>query len=342
MQTPDYGVLVARCQVDELHEGHLALFREVKARHNRVILFLGQKPIGSTYNNPLDFETRKAMVQKMFPDFFIFPLTDRQSDEQWSKDLDAKIYEVADYGKVTLYGGRDSFVPHYTGRHKPEELVLPQAVLGHSGTDIRARLTNTVKESPEFRAGIIYAITNLKPQCKATVDVVITHYKRLPGDGTRQNSMNMELNFLLGRKPGVEKWQFIGGFSEPNTPSYESDAIREVKEETNLDVAEVQFIGSALIPDWRWKGEPDQIKSLIFTGASETMDAKAKDDIAEVRWFPAHELKADLFTETHRDSIFPIVYKHFNLSVWDTLLVGQMNVTYTHMSPKELAAEGLK
>lgn len=342
MQKPDYGVLVARCQVDELHEGHLALFREVKARHNRVILFLGQKTIGSTYNNPLDYETRKAMVQAKFPDFFISPLSDTQGDMQWSLNLDARIAEIADYGDVTLYGGRDSFVPHYKGKYKPVELTLPQTVLGHSGTDIRARLTNTVIEDPAFRAGVIYALTNLRPQCKATVDIVITHHKLLPGDGTRQNSMNMELNFLLGRKPGVDKWQFIGGFSEPKTPTYEEDAAREAKEETGLDVTNVTFIGSALVPDWRWKGEPDQIKTLIFTGSSDTMDAVASDDIAEVKWFPAHLLKEDLFTETHKTSVFPVVYKHFRLDVWDTLEVGRMNVTYTHMSPKELAAEGAK
>jgi bifunctional NMN adenylyltransferase/nudix hydrolase len=330
MQTPDYGVLVARCQVDELHEGHLALFREVKARHNRVILFLGQKPIGSTYNNPLDFETRKAMVQAKFPDFFIFPLTDTKTDEQWSKNLDAKIAEVADFGKVTLYGGRDSFVPHYRGRHTPVELSLPQAVLGHSGTDIRAKLTNTVIESAEFRAGVIYALTNIRPSVKATVDVVITH---TPEKGL--------MKFLLGRKPGEPLWRFIGGFAEPTTPSYEFDAAREAKEETGLDVTNVQFIGSALIPDWRWKGEPDQIKTLVFSAESDNLNAKADDDIAELAWFTIDKLKADLFIDTHRDSIFPIVYKHFNLYVWETLEVGRMNATYTPMTPLELA-EGAK
>ena len=105
---PSYGVIVARCQVHELHEGHLALFRGRKARHNRVIVFLGQKPIGSTYKNPLDFETRKAMIQAKFPEFFVLPLTDAANDFVWSKRLDDKIRELADYGDVTLW--RQGFV----------------------------------------------------------------------------------------------------------------------------------------------------------------------------------------------------------------------------------------
>jgi bifunctional NMN adenylyltransferase/nudix hydrolase len=304
MIRPSYGVLVARCQVDELHSGHLALFNEVKARHNRVILFLGQKPIGSTYNNPLDFETRKAMIQATFPEFIVSPLTDICNDEKWSQALDAKIREIVDYGDVTLYGGRDSFVPHYTGSYTPVELALPAAVLGHSGTDIRGKITNTVMESPEFRAGVIYALTNIRPSVKATVDVVITH-----------QFYNDRMFFLLGRKPGETKWRFIGGFSEPDSPSYEFDAAREVKEETGLIVNPPQYIGSALIPDWRWAGEPDQIKTLVFTATygGHPIDAKAADDIAEVKWFPIEQLKEDLFIDTHKTSIFPIVYKHFHL-----------------------------
>jgi len=333
MQKPNYGVLVARCQVDALHAGHRALFDEVRARHSKVILFLGQKSIGSTYNNPLDFETRKAMVQAAYPDFMIFPLTDTKEDATWSRNLDRAIRDVVDYGDVTLYGSRYSFVPHYHGAYKPIELTLPNTLDGISGTTIRAKITNTVMESPEFRAGVIYAMTNIRPAVKATVDVVIYH---------KPENDDTKTLFLLGRKPGETQWRFIGGFSEPYTPSYEYDAAREAMEETSLVVNEPQFIGSALIPDWRWKGEPDQIKSLVFAAESPSLNAIAGDDIEEVKWFPIDQMKAELLIDTHRESVFPVVYKHFGLYVWDTIEVGRMNVTYTHMTPKELAAEGLK
>jgi bifunctional NMN adenylyltransferase/nudix hydrolase len=308
MQKPSYGVLVARCQVHKLHEGHLALFNEVKARHNRVILFLGVKPIGATYKNPLDFETRKAMVQAEFPDFNILPLPDLPTDEAWSSLLDNRIRELADYGDVTLYGSRDSFVPHYTGSYKPVELTLPHSVRAANGTDIRAELTNKVIESADFRAGVIHAITNLRPQVKATVDIVITHL-----DSTIPGLQGPTRYFLLGQKPGESRWRFIGGFSEPTTPSYEFDAKREAMEETGLPIEDLKYIGSALIPDWRWAGEPDQIKTLIFTGTSMTMGGRANDDIAKVKWVKASELADSLFIDTHKP-IWNLVKTYFNLT----------------------------
>src|ERR1700739_1359102 len=174
MQKPSYGVLVARCQVPELHEGHLWLFNEVKARHERVIIFLGVKPIGSTYKNPLDFETRRGRVQAAFPTFTGLPLPDLPTDAAWSNVLDARIRELADYGDVTLYGSRDSFASHYSGAFKPIELTMPHDLRNNNGTEIRATVTNQVRASADFRAGVIHAITNKRPVTLAAVDVVIT------------------------------------------------------------------------------------------------------------------------------------------------------------------------
>ena len=311
---PSYGVLVCRCQVPTLHEGHLWLFNEVKARHERVIIFLGVKPIGATYKNPLDFETRKAMIQAAYPTFNVLPLPDLPTDEAWSKVLDTRIRELADYGDVTLYGSRDSFTGHYFGSFKPVELTMPYDLRTINGTDIRAVVTNQVRATADFRAGVIHAVTNLRPQVKATVDVVITHYALKNGGKWVSPTDGPEYNqyFLLGRKPNRTQWQFIGGFSEPSTPSYEYDAKREVMEETGLDVHSLTYIGSALIPDWRWAGEPDQIKSLIFKAESMTMGGKAADDIAEIGWFKASELHDELFVDTHK-VIWNVVKTHFKL-----------------------------
>lgn len=303
---PSYGVLVARVQTPDLHEGHLWLFNEVKARHERVIVFLGVKPIGATYKNPLDFETRKAMVQAAYPTFNVLPLPDLPTDEAWSKVLDTRIRELADYGDVTLYGSRDSFTGHYFGAFKPVELTMPHELRTINGTDIRAGITNRVVASADFRAGVIHAITNLRPQVKATVDVVITH-EAIEGVGLKC------LYFLLAQKPWeTTQWRFIGGFSEPTTPTYEFDVKRESMEETGLDISDVRYIGSALIPDWRWAGEPDQIKTLVFTGTSMTMGGKPDDDIAKLKWFRADELEDSLFIDTHK-GIWNLVKAHFNL-----------------------------
>jgi bifunctional NMN adenylyltransferase/nudix hydrolase len=186
MSKPSYGIVVGRFQVNDLHDGHMELFRQVRARHSGVIVFVGVHPAGLTKDNPLDFETRRRMIQAKFPEFTVLPLADVRNDEMWSELLDKAISSVVTFGDVTLYGGRDSFVPHYKGRFTPVELTLPLALQKLKGTDIRRYVSNTVIESPEFRAGMIYAAAHLWPVLLPTVDIAIftTDY----------------VNILLGRK----------------------------------------------------------------------------------------------------------------------------------------------
>jgi bifunctional NMN adenylyltransferase/nudix hydrolase len=114
----NYGVIVGRFQVNSLHAGHLELFRQVSEKHDRVIVFIGVPRTVPTKRNPLDFETRKKMIQADYPDFVILPLRDEKHDNYWSNRLDDSIASVTQFtGDVTLYGGRDSFVPHYYGTH---------------------------------------------------------------------------------------------------------------------------------------------------------------------------------------------------------------------------------
>ena len=161
---PSYGVVVGRFQVNDLHDGHMELFRQVRFRHSGVIVFVGVAPAGLTKDNPLDFPARKAMIQAKFPEFTVLPLVDTHSDDSWSSALDAAINAVvAGQAEVVLYGGRDSFVPHYNGRYTPVELALPIETQNVSGTDIRREFANKVIESPEFRAGMIYAAAHLWP-----------------------------------------------------------------------------------------------------------------------------------------------------------------------------------
>ena len=287
MVKPSFGVIVGRFQVHELHDGHMELFRAVRARHNRILVFVGVSPTGSTKRNPLDFETRQRMIQAKFPEFTVLPLPDVMTDEAWSKNLDDKIHEVVNYGDVVLYGGRDSFVPHYKGHHRPVELALPPAKI--SGEDIRASLTNTVMESADFRAGVIYAAMNAWPRVITCVDIIILNKG---ADG--------QLRVFLGKKEGEPGWRFIGGHAEPGVPTFEADARKEVMEETGLDLISLRYVGSAIIPDWRYEKEDSKIKSLVFVGESMTQGGRGQSDIAEGKWFNIEQLTPQLLVPTHR------------------------------------------
>jgi bifunctional NMN adenylyltransferase/nudix hydrolase len=287
---PSYGVIVGRFQVNDLHDGHMELFRQVRSRHNGVIVFVGVHPAGISVNHPLDFPVRKAMIQAKFPEFTVLPLKDTRTDELWSTALDAAIDSViTGTAAVTLYGGRDSFVPHYKGHYTPVELALPIETQKVSGTDIRNEFANKVIESPDFRAGMIYASAHQYPVVYPTVDVAIfsTDYTEL----------------CLGRKPTdpKNKWRFIGGFAEKTRPTYEADARTEALEEASADTGVMEYIGSANIPDWRMAGLPDKgIKTTFFATTVMSMMIKAGDDIEEVKWFKVNRLTADDFVDTHQ------------------------------------------
>lgn len=287
---PSYGVIVGRFQVNELHDGHMELFRQVSARHNGVIVFVGTHPAGLSKNHPLDYEVRRRMIEAKFPNFIVRELPDTRDDKTWSGNLDKAIASaVTGPADFTLYGGRDSFLPHYSGGFKPVELTLSVESQKISGTQIRDRFATEIISTSDFRAGMIYASAHQYNIVYPTVDIAIftTDYTEL----------------LLGRKPTdpKNKWRFIGGFAEKVRPTYEQDARTEVYEETNLDANEMEFIGSAVIPDWRMAGLPDKgIKTAFFATTTMSMGAKAGDDIEEVKWFKVNQLTADDIVDTHQ------------------------------------------
>ena len=78
----------------------------------------------------------------------------------------------------------------------------------------------------QYRAGIVAAQANRFATAYQCVDLAIVD------DVGR---------ILMGRKPNETKWRFIGGFSDPNSPSLEADARREAAEETGVEVDGIKY-----------------------------------------------------------------------------------------------------
>lgn len=268
----DIGIIVGRFQVDSLHPGHRQLIDNVVANHKRVVIFLGVAPALVTRNNPLDFVTRKEMIQDSYPSVSVLSIPDQSSDTVWSHELDRRIREACPVGKVLLYGGRDGFIKSYHGQFPCNELPEnPEAV---TGTAIRKELSREIKASPDFRAGVIFAAFNQYPKVYATVDVAIRHGKE----------------FLMGRKHGQDKFRFCGGFSDPEDSCFEEAAMREAKEETGLDVKVVKYIGSRKIDDWRYRNERDKIITMFYLTEVSERGGTATDDIEEIRWMTLQQM----------------------------------------------------
>ena len=261
------GVIVGRFMVHELHAAHKDLINQVLSKHKKVIIFLGCSRIIGTRENPLDFTTRKKMLQAAYPDTVIIPLPDNRYDEVWSKNLDARVREVYPMGNVLLYGGRDSFIPHYTGIFKTHEL---EQTIYISGTEIRKEVSEQIKSSPEWRAGCIYNSYNRYPISFQTVDIAC-----FKGD-----------QLILCKKPGEKNYRFVGGFVDPTDSSLEAAAKREWSEETggNAEVGPMKYIGSFRVDDWRYKNGRDKIMTALFTCDFSFGRLDPSDDISELIW----------------------------------------------------------
>lgn len=287
MPSADIGVIVGRFQVHELHAGHRDLIETVRARHQKVAIALGSTPgVLGGRNGPLDYESRRQMIQDAYPDVSVLSIKDRPDDVDWSSDLDALISSVFEIGSVLLYGSRDSFAPSYSGRYSVVELAEASRI---SGTEIRASISNRVRSSADFRHGVVYAAHNRFPVAYPTVDVAVT--KR----PSREVLLVRKRTDLAGR------WRFVGGFVDPRRDrSLEAAAAREAAEEIpEVSLSGLRYVGSHAVDDWRYRSEADSIITSLFIGEFQWGAAKAGDDVHEARWFKVDQL-ADVLIPEHQ------------------------------------------
>jgi bifunctional NMN adenylyltransferase/nudix hydrolase len=272
----EVGVLIGRFQVPRLHKFHRELIETVCANHKKVIIFLGIPVVDNTIRNPLDFASRKAMIQEQFPHVTIIPLRDQRDNHVWSHLLDQKIAEPFGNRKSLLYGCRDSFIPFYYGRHKTVELAGNNDKI--SGSRIRHDVSLEVVNSEDFRKGVIYANYGRYPVIMPCADVVVYN----GGDDT----------ILLARKPNEKQYRFIGGHVDTTDKNYEQSAIRELHEEAgvNLEVSDPKYICSGKIADWRHAKETSEIFSTLFIVNRLWGRAEPNDDIEEVKWFKVDDV----------------------------------------------------
>ncbi len=268
------GALVARFQVHELHPAHIELIEYVCDRHDKVLIVLGLAAVRGTINNPLDLQAREQMVREAFPDVTIAYIQDAGSDEAWSKKLDQVIsHHITPSQNVMLYGGRDSFVDHYSGKW-PTQVLESEVVF--SGTVLREEVSRrSTRKTRDFRAGAIWQVFNRFPVSYPTVDVGVWKDDKL----------------LLVRKPDEDKWRLPGGFAEPDSETYEADARREVAEEAGISITDPVYVTSRRIDDWRYRNERDKIKTLLFTADYQFGHLEPQDDeIAEAGWLDLPDL----------------------------------------------------
>jgi bifunctional NMN adenylyltransferase/nudix hydrolase len=291
----EVGVIIARFQVHELHSAHKALINHVCENHKKVIVFLGVSVIQNTKSNPLDFATRRAMIQEEYPDVIILPLKDQRSNKKWSQILDEQVKIPFGDRKTLLYGGRDSFIPYYEGKYKTAELTTDVFI---SGTEIRNQVSREILSSKDFRAGIIHANYAQRSVTYPTVDVI---------------AVNDKNQILLSKKPNEDKYRIIGGFVKRGDISFENSARREFMDKTSCAISDVKYITSSSIEDWRYNKSESGILTSLFVGKFIYGRITPSDSISELRWFDIDGFNIDNIMPEHKDLMITFLEKIKNI-----------------------------
>lgn len=302
MATRQIGVVIGRFQVDEIHAGHVKLLRYVESKHPSVLILLGCKSAPQDCQNPLEFAPRAQMMHAVCPTAVVLPVWDCESDEEWSANVDLLIQRIFPTRSAILYGGRDSFIKHYTGKFSTANLDFYQT---NSGTSIRERISSFPENSSSFRAGIIYGLTNLQPRLFTTVDIAVikSHVKLIAAEVT------LRYEILLGRRSLKHKWRLPGGFIDLTDQSAEGAAKRELLEETQLKALDLTYVTSIKIDDWRSRGAKDVgHMTMLFKVSRFEGEPKGGDDLPDVRWFPLTNTTLTKITPEHQ----PLLRKILN------------------------------
>ncbi len=269
------GVILGHYQVPDLNKGQIEQIEKHTTQHTQLSIFLNVTPIMTSKNNPLDFDSRKEMLQSHFPNVTVHPIKVARTNKAWSQALDQQIEKLYPQQNVTLYDNGEGLGKHYKGKHKIEQSPSPL-------------LANHIEyefiPTADFRAGEIFALNNQYDKVFTTIDVAVTHKKKL----------------LLARKPNEKLFRFIGGFSDPTDNNFETTARREVEEEANIKIKKVQYLASKKIDDWRYRNEQDKIITVFFAAQYKSGEIKAQDDIAELKWFSFSKLNKKIFVKEHR------------------------------------------
>ena len=277
------GVVVGRFHVAKLHAGHRYLLSAVASKNSKLLIVVGETKSLPTNKNPLTFEMRKEMLQKEFPEAIIVSLSDHKSDTEWNRSLDSLVEKMFPDAVITMYGSRDSFLTTYGGRYAKEEI---EQIPAKSGTEYRLKVAKKPLASKDFRQGVIHAVTARPGIPYPTVDTAVVRTE------TREI-------LLAGKNMDGGKLRFIGGFFDARLDkSFELAARRETREETgSIETDEYRMLGSAVIPDWRYRGTNDVIITTFFRAKYIFGAPTPCDDIDRLVWIPYEKVMENLVPE---------------------------------------------
>lgn len=288
----ELAVCIMRVQSPLLTQGHKYLIDYVISKSEQLIILLGIAPTVIATDNPLTYDMRKDMVLSTYPNAIVLGVKDISDDLLWSNEVD-KVLSPFNKEHITIYGGRDSFIPYYLGEY--ETVDIGKTPVDHiNATEIRNKLKdyrnfpNVAQELMPFvlngitkdvfefafRCGVIWASQNKYPVAFATVDIGVV----------RENNGVAEI--LLGKKFLQNVRVIVGGFVDPTDENYKFAANRELGEEVKgIKTTELKFVDSVKIDDWRYRKNADKIITNLFISKWVEGIPKGADDLETAEFY---------------------------------------------------------
>ena len=272
----EVGVVVGRFQLPDLHGGHRYLLDAVNTTHKYLLICIGVSVEIGTRRNPLDYLSRKGMLEELYPNAVVVPVMDNSSDAVWSKQLDTIIRAIYPTQDVRLFGGKNSFIDKYHGEFTTQQIY---PVNESAATQIRESIALT-PNNEDFRRGMVYAANQQYPRVNMCVDVAV--FKWGPTDSTEHTTLRV----VLGKRSADGPLIFPGGHVSPEDDSLEIAARRELAEETEVYCNdEPKYVGSFIIGDPRHIDAKEKIMTAFFTVPYNFGEVKAGSDLDHAGWY---------------------------------------------------------
>lgn len=265
MEQATVGMLIGRFQ--PFHNGHVRIIEQMRRDGITTILVgVGSCQESRTLRNPFSFEERRDMIQAAVPDAIIRPIPDFNNPPLW------KEYVLATFPEVqALYSGGEG----WTQAFKDKEFIIrtvPRNDLQVSGTMIREKIAKKEsidelipKEVKDFleKMDLELAIKEKYKNPKPTVDTIIEYDGKI---------------VIIERKNEPHGYALPGGFVDEGE-STEHAAVREAKEETNLDFEIKGLLGVYSDP----ARDPRQHTISVTYYGKGMGELKAQDDAKNVK-----------------------------------------------------------
>jgi bifunctional NMN adenylyltransferase/nudix hydrolase len=329
----EYAVFIGRFQ--PFHNGHLAVVERALERAEKILILIGSSDGPRTVKNPFTFEERRDMITSCLKEkydgrFFFDPLEDEPyDDELWANNVCHRVNVRCgnDDDKILLVGYEKDHSSYYLKMFPQWKFfpVLQKHVM--SATDIRYHLFKSYSNSKyiNYTDDVPKQVFRFIEQFSQTIPYLyllsefnyIENYKKdweytpyPPVFVTADSVVTHRENVLLirrGRAPGKGLLALPGGFVNQNETVYAA-AIRELKEETSLDILKLAPYGSCYHqlfdhPDRSQRGRTITAAYLFEISDNKEPVIKADDDAMEVMWVPFENVR-DMRSEFFEDHFF--------------------------------------